>query len=305
MDCILEYFSRQYITKQSWNGRIVFASSMIFVVSVLTIYFNYSLSSELHYHQLVHAKFSSRHRLLADQTRKIDKTLLHLTSLNEACLFATDSIIPWFYDSPEFGTEQLYTPKSQNILQYLSECPDVDVFLPSGLRSHGYCEDAMAYVKYLKSRALPTWVFDNIFTDGNGSQFTYFDLCPSTPVILMNHYWDGLPDRTSWPKSKKIILMPNIEMYELRENHLHRADIVLCKTNHCEERVTAWYQQEGNPKNTKVLLTKHTSSDIATLAHWSYDLPVRSTVMYKDFNNLTFLHTNGNRYAFLNSGKAK
>ncbi|KAG2918199.1 hypothetical protein PC118_g13497 [Phytophthora cactorum] len=42
-----------------------------------------------------------------------------------------------------------------NLSERLRCCPGVDIFQPFGLRGNGYCEDAVAYAKYLDSRLLP------------------------------------------------------------------------------------------------------------------------------------------------------
>jgi hypothetical protein len=73
-----------------------------------------------------------------------------------------------------------------------------------------------------------------------GKVITYFDLCPKTPLMFMNHYWRGVPNLPSFPPEKKLILMPNVEMYELRAEHYWRVDYVLCKTKDCFKRVQAW-----------------------------------------------------------------
>lgn len=81
--------------------------------------------------------------------------LLHLSLLQEICLGSDHTIISWQYGAPGSGSDQNTTEDSnlilhkQNpkVLQVLKDCPDVDIFLPSGLRGHGYCEDGVAYAK--------------------------------------------------------------------------------------------------------------------------------------------------------------
>ncbi|KAF1315587.1 hypothetical protein FI667_g15922, partial [Globisporangium splendens] len=176
-------------------------------------------------------------------------------------------------------------------LEKLRECPDIDVFLPTGSRGHGYCEDASVYVKFLKTRMLPRWVFDATFFDAATSKnVTYFELCPQTPVIFFNHYWDGLTDSPAWPKQKPVYLMPNVEMYELTAEHYWRVDVVLCKTQTCYDRVTKWYAQEGNPRESKVIYTKHTTSDVANLARHVLGA---NEIRPKDYRNVKFIHTAG------------
>lgn len=154
----------------------------------------------------------------------------------------------------------------------------------------------------LRSRILPRWVLDvKMYDPAVGKEVDYFDLCPTTPVVFFNHYWDNdVPNMPRWPReTKPVWLMPNIEMWELNEEHFWRVNAVLCKTKTCYERVTKWYQQEGNPRNTKVFYTKHTSSDQAAYAR---KLIADSSsvgdneVKQKDYENVKFLHTVGGSY---------
>jgi hypothetical protein len=144
----------------------------------------------------------------------------------------------------------------------------------------------------LQGRLLPAWVFEKEFIiDGKKNQ-TYYDICPTTPLIFLNHYFDGINTNSKWPKKKPIYLMPNIEMYELRASHFWNVDVVLCKTHECYRRVRDWYKQRGNPRHTKVFYTRHTSPD--PTSHAFLNLPPNS-IRPKDFNDLTFTHTAGTR----------
>lgn len=80
--------------------------------------------------------------------------LLHLSLQQAACLDHKDSIIPWTFGRPGADQESMTVNKDRlvnqddpKLLEKLRECPDVDIFLASGLRGHGYCEDAIAYSK--------------------------------------------------------------------------------------------------------------------------------------------------------------
>lgn len=100
----------------------------------------------------------------------------------------------------------------------------------------------------LKSRLLPVWALEvKLFDPEVGREVDYYDLCPRTPVIFFQHYWDGVPSSPRWPENKPIYLMPNIEMVELTPEHYWRVDVVLCKTKVCYDRVTRWFEEEGNP----------------------------------------------------------
>ncbi|ETI36590.1 hypothetical protein F443_17312 [Phytophthora nicotianae P1569] len=226
---------------------------------------------------------------------------LHLSLLHEACVTNKDAVVPWQFGSPRGDHQrqnatadndyELINCNDSNLIETLKHCPDVDIFLPLGLRGNGYCEDAVAYAKYLDSRLLPMWVLDTKFYDDTlGREVDYHDLCPKTPMIFFNHYWDGVPDSQRWPKDKPLYLMPNIEMIELTPSHYWRVDAVLCKTHVCYDRVTRWYEENGNPRNASVFFTKHTSSDQAEFAKQRLG---NDLIAPKDFSNVKFVHTAG------------
>ncbi|KAF4319781.1 hypothetical protein JM18_005653 [Phytophthora kernoviae] len=225
--------------------------------------------------------------------------LLHLSLLHEACVTDTNAAIPWQFGSPgqqladgsASNHQELIHQNDTDLLRKLKQCPDVDVFLPQHLHGNGYCEDAVAYVKYLSSRLLPIWVLEKkLFDLDLGREVDYYDLCPKTPMIFFNHYWDGVPESPRWPQEKPIYLMPNIEMIELSPEYYWGVDVVLCKTQVCYDRVTRWYKQEGNPRNAQVFYTKHTSSDQAQFARKRLG---DDAVAPKNFSNISFLHTAG------------
>lgn len=150
----------------------------------------------------------------------------------------------------------------------------------------------MAVDADLQSRLLPRWAIDKKYYDkATGKTLGYHDLCPKTPMIFFNHYWDGVPDDPAWPDAKPLYLMPNIEMNELEAKHYWGADVVLCKTAVCARRVRRWYEQEGNPRDTRVLYTRHTSSDVATFARAS--LAPGSAFRAKNFSDVRFVHAIG------------
>ncbi|KAG6961664.1 hypothetical protein JG687_00007588 [Phytophthora cactorum] len=147
-----------------------------------------------------------------------------------------------------------------NLSERLRCCPGVDIFQPFGLRGNGYCEDAVAYAKC--TSVLGTKFYDETL----GREVDYYDLCLKTPMIFFNHYWDGVPESPRWLKDKPLYLMPNIEMIELTLSHYWRVGVVLCKTHVCNDSVTRRHEENGNPRNTNVFITKHTSSDQAEFA---------------------------------------
>ncbi|GMF47501.1 unnamed protein product [Phytophthora fragariaefolia] len=153
--------------------------------------------------------------LLQDAQEIQDSERLHLAVLHEGCMKHRESVITSDFgrNGDKDSSVGRFQRDDKNLRQKLEKCPDVEVFLPSGIRGDGYCEDAMGYVKYLHGRALPRWVLDLEFDDEKtGKTLTYHDLCPTTPLIFMNHFWDGVPDSPSWPASKLVYLMPNVEI---------------------------------------------------------------------------------------------
>lgn len=75
--------------------------------------------------------------------------LVHLSLLHEACLNHKDAIIPWTYgrDGKVAVPSVLIHRDDPNLIDKIRECPDIDLFLPLGIRGHGYCEDSIAYTK--------------------------------------------------------------------------------------------------------------------------------------------------------------
>lgn len=138
---------------------------------------------------------------------------------------------------------------------------------------------------------LPYWALDP--TRASGVSITYHDLCPNTPVIFFNHYSDGLLDLPNWPASKPVYLMPNIEMFELESEHFWRADVILCKTALCVDYLNKWHKQEGNPRGTKVLYTRHATSNLALVSKSQLNADGKAAGREKDFANVSFVHTAG------------
>ncbi|KAE9041853.1 hypothetical protein PR003_g2382 [Phytophthora rubi] len=234
-----------------------------------------------------------------DSSEVSDEDSLHLSLLHEHCVANSNATLTWQFGSPGHqladGTasnpEVVMHRDDTDLLQKLRQCPDVDIFLSSDLHGNGYCEDAVAYAKYLNSRLLPEWALSiKLFDPELGRDVDYFDLCPKTPMIFFNHYWKGVPSMPRWPKDKPIYLMPNIEMFELTPVHYWKVDAVLCKTKECYDRVTKWYEQEGNPRNAKVFFTKHTSSDQALFARKRLG---EDAIAPKNFSDIKFVHTAG------------
>ncbi|KAJ0395745.1 hypothetical protein ATCC90586_001786 [Pythium insidiosum] len=224
--------------------------------------------------------------------------LLHLSVLHKACLSFTASVLPWNYGLQSGAAANnnnnellLINETDPNLLERLRRCPDIDIYMTDEIRGHGYCEDAVTYVKFLEARILPPWVLNVTFFDAHRNKsVSYHDLCPKTPLLVFNHYWREARADPRWPESKPLYMMPNIEMYELEAQHYWQADVVLCKTAVCMRYMDKWHKQEGNPRNTTVLFTRHTSTDLSTIARLALG---DRAIMPKDFENPVFLHTAG------------
>ncbi|CEG48830.1 hypothetical protein F443_17314 [Plasmopara halstedii] len=239
-----------------------------------------------------------------------ESDLLHLSLLHEVCIVDMEASFSWQYGSPgnqdtggtANNSEVLLRRTDKNLLQKLRQCPTVDIFLPENAHSNNYCEDAAAYVKYLKSRLLPQWILEIKFFDAElKREVDYFDLCPKTPMLFFDHHWgvfdrewNGILASPRWPKDKPIYMVPNIEMVELTPNHYWDVDVVLCKIKECYDRVTKWYEQEGSPRNTKVLYTKHTSIDPTVFVRKRLG---EYSMTDKDFSTVKFYHMAGNSTA--------
>ncbi|CAK4492066.1 unnamed protein product [Aphanomyces euteiches] len=220
--------------------------------------------------------------------------LARLRDLNILCLKNGDAIL----SSRPMQKPLNRDAEMKDLLEEILHCPPAEVFLPGGIRSHGYCEDGMAYTHFLQTRAMPIWVYEieyridgELSLDGEapckvsvGKKYSYHDLCPYTAIIMMNHYWDGIDERHDFPPNKKIILMPNVEMGDLQARHYHRVDYVLAKTKDAYHRIMHWYEENKSPRNAQVYYTMHTSSDP------TYNI----TGAPKNWHNLTVFHASGN-----------
>ncbi|KAL3661088.1 hypothetical protein V7S43_013697 [Phytophthora oleae] len=221
----------------------------------------------------------------------------HLSWLHAACIAKKQAIIPWQHGAPEYFEQekqqeaQVLERGDPRVLEQLKKCPDVDIYLPDGIRGLGYCEDAVVFTKFLHSRLLPLWALEDKFYDPETDTYVmYYELCPLTPMLFFNHYWDDRPTRSEWPKAKPIYIMPNIEMRELTAKEYWSVDAVICRTLACDQRVKAWYAQEGNPRNAKVFYTRFTSSDSATHA---IEMLGEENVRRKSFSKARFTHAAG------------
>ncbi|EGZ06073.1 hypothetical protein PHYSODRAFT_289065 [Phytophthora sojae] len=84
-----------------------------------------------------------------------------------------------------------------------------------------------------------------------------------------------------------------MEMYELESEHYWRADVILCKTALCSRYLRKWFRQEGNPRGTRVLYTRHTTSNLALTHKSQLSASEVSARPEKNFSEVSFLHTAG------------
>lgn len=112
-------------------------------------------------------------------------------------------------------------------------------------------------------------------------------------MLFFNHYWDGVTEEPDWPADKPLYLMPNIEMYELEGEHYWRSDVILCKTALCARYLRQWFRQEGNPRNTRVVYTRHTTSNLALEVRRGMRSSEVQALSRKNFSDVSFLHTAG------------
>ena len=91
-----------------------------------------------------------------DWSTKIKESdILHAAALYRGCLQHKNSVISWKFGRTEQNEVQnllhVVNKTDPRLLEKLKQCPDVDVFIPEGVRNHGYCEDAAAYTKCTSS----------------------------------------------------------------------------------------------------------------------------------------------------------
>ncbi|TYZ69276.1 hypothetical protein PybrP1_007071 [[Pythium] brassicae (nom. inval.)] len=171
-----------------------------------------------------------------------ESDLVHLSLLHEACLKHKDAVIPWTYGlggtvaSPDSGLIERDDP---HLIDKIRD--------------------------FLKSRMLPAWAVEHKYVDkATGKTLTYHELCPKTPMVFFNHYWDGIPNSPDWPRKKPLYLMANIEMYELQAKHYWGVDAVLCKTAICARRLGPKALKRKDFDNVRFIHTAGTSAQKGT-----------------------------------------
>ncbi|TMW55316.1 hypothetical protein Poli38472_013207 [Pythium oligandrum] len=207
------------------------------------------------------------------------KDMTHLSTLHIACTQYEDSVIPWDMTWDGKGPEVLINETDPAAYEKLRECPNVDIYIPS-------------ISVDLKGRMILKWVLEKNFTDPKKGRknISYHEMCPDTPILFMNHYWNGVRDDPKWPATKPMCLMPNIEMYELEASDYRKADVIICKTVVCDRYLRKWSDQVGNPTNTQVIYSRHTSSNLTSFA------PVNlgdDAIAPKNFSDPKFVHVVG------------
>jgi len=96
-----------------------------------------------------------------------------------------------------------------------------------------------------------------------------------------------------WPATKPFYLMPNVEMGELKSEHYWRADVILCKTLVCTMSVRMWFEQQGNPRQARVLYTRHTTSNLALVLKSQLTASEAALKPEKNFTKVSIVHTAG------------
>ncbi|GMF23233.1 unnamed protein product [Phytophthora lilii] len=78
-----------------------------------------------------------------------DSERMHLATLHEGCMKHRESVITADFgrNGDKDSSVGRFQRDDKDLRRKLENCPDVEVFLPSGIRGDGYCEDAMGYVK--------------------------------------------------------------------------------------------------------------------------------------------------------------
>jgi hypothetical protein len=72
----------------------------------------------------------------------------HLSLLHGSCLGNPEAIITWKFGVDGEENKEVLIPRDDpRVLEELRQCPDIDIYLPSGLHGNGYCEDGCAYTK--------------------------------------------------------------------------------------------------------------------------------------------------------------
>lgn len=77
----------------------------------------------------------------------------HLSWLLSVCVAKKQAIIPWQHGAPEYSEQEnqqdakVLERGDPRVLEQLKKCPDVDIYMPDGIRGLGYCEDAVVFAK--------------------------------------------------------------------------------------------------------------------------------------------------------------
>ncbi|RLN93062.1 hypothetical protein BBJ28_00004516 [Nothophytophthora sp. Chile5] len=220
--------------------------------------------------------------------------LLHLSFLQDACQVENNTILPWTFGAPGNGVglpnpDPRYSTKlvhrhDPRLLEQLRQCPEVDIYLPSSARGPGGCADVVGPLKFLQSRLLPHWAFEVRLLDAAMQRKVgYFDLCPRTPVLfLAPEHLLKLTNLPSWSVSKPVYLMapglslsnsPQKTPTNLTRSVLGRTDVVLCRTERCDQDIKHFLLQlalkgdvDFTAKRPRVLYTGQATADPANFA---------------------------------------
>ncbi|KAE9203240.1 hypothetical protein PF004_g18188 [Phytophthora fragariae] len=223
---------------------------------------------------------------------------LHLSLLHEACVTNVDAVVSWQFGAPQGGHQlanatadnahELLNRNDSNLLDKLRRCPDVDIFLPIGLRGNGYCEDAAAYAKF--ETAADVGSGDQVLRRRAWTRRGLLRLVSEDADDLLQPLLGRRAAVSTLAEGQAAVFDAQHRDDRVDPSHYWGVYAVLCKTHVCYDRVTRWYAENGNPRNAKVFYTKHTSSDQAEFARRRLG---EESIAPKDFSDVKFIHTAG------------
>ncbi|KAL4146329.1 hypothetical protein PRNP1_012194 [Phytophthora ramorum] len=238
--------------------------------------------------------------------------MLHLGFLQDACQAENDTVLPWNFAAPgddvdlpspnaHFSTS-LFHQSDPRLLEALSLCPDVDIYLPSSSRGPAGCAAVAGPLKFLQSRLLPDWVLDAKMYDVTTQERTsYLQLCPHTPMLFLSpEHVLNVTKLSSWPATKPVYLMaPGLEgemtpRDSFTQSVLGLTDLVLCRTKRCDKDLKQLLNRtvtEDAAKKTRVMYTSQVTVDPVNFAQRILGDEAVSEKNATHFANARFAHT--------------
>ncbi|RLN11176.1 hypothetical protein BBJ28_00014263 [Nothophytophthora sp. Chile5] len=178
--------------------------------------------------------------LLLDAHSELNEELseqerVHLALLHEGCVQHKDSVITWeFGRGGGAGVGRIDQDDPQLIEKLGAHCPDVEVFLPAGIRGDGYCEDAMGYVKLTDT---PSW-------PANKPKY----LMPNVEMyeLQAHHYWD-----VDVVLCKTAICARRVRMWYQQEGNPRHARVLYTRHTSSDAALYARHQRGASASNVK------------------------------------------------------